>query len=392
MSEHSAVLNESSQANYLSNLTNLTNLGPLSHPSRLTKLNGEETIENEAINQRNEMKNSDSEQPTKLNAMTKNLFTVDSLLKSAGNHGNCADGKRHEHAGEQAKEEKTSSDGQQFDEEKSMKSDSEELNVDKEDDDESFSDQNGDNRFAKHSESNQQADRSQPPSSSPIKNDFKSIEELYKSSLIQSNQLNGQSNQAPNQFGGKPPNNSPLLPSPSSAFLSNLSFPNHNPHFQALLASHLAPYSAFNAAFNSNPLYLNNLIHQGNLENAAACQQAAQQQAVAAAAASQHPLQQSSRLSPMVPKPPGPPSSGYSAVLEDNLRQALLAAQSNSVNPDTTTSKHGHSLNLISSSFNNHSGAFLLINNHERRFAFSAVAFSVVAFSTVAGWLIRHFS
>lgn len=367
MSEHSSVLNESSQANYLSNLTNLTDLSTLSHPSRLTKLNGEETIENEAINQRNEMKNSDSEQPTKLNAMTKNLFTVDSLLKSAGNHNSCAptESKRqhdltNDERSEPAKEEQTSLDGQQFDEENSMKSDSEELNVDKEEDNESFSDQNGDNQFAKHSESDQQADRrsNQAPNSSPIKNDFKSIEELYKSSLIgHSNQLNGQASQAHHQFNSKPASNcSPLLPSPSSAFLSNLSFPNHNPHFQALLASHLAPYSAFNAAFNSSPLYLNNLIHQGNLENAAACQQA-QQQAAATAASSQHPLQQSAtRLSPLVSKPPCPPSSGYSAVLEDNLRQALLAAQSNSINPDTTTSKHGHSLNLISSSFNNHSG------------------------------------
>ena len=236
-----------------------------------------------------------------------------------------------------------------------MKSDSEELNVDKEEDDEC--DANGDSRFGSAKmHSNQQADgRLNQQNSSPIKGDFKSIEELYKSSLIgHSNHLNGQPAQAQNQFASKPTNNSLL---PSSPFLSNLSFPNHNPHFQALLASHLAPYSAFN--FNSNSLYLNNLIHQGNLDNAAAaaaaCQQA--QQAQQATASSQHLLQSSaSKLS--LPSPACPPPSGYSTVLEDNLRQALLAAQSNPANPDTTTTtpKPGHSLNLISSSFNNHSG------------------------------------
>lgn len=332
------------------------------------------------------MKNSDSGQPTKLNnklnnnnQMTKNLFTVDSLLKSAGTQNSCESAERNDLSNEKredaAKEDETLVD--EFDEEKSMRSDSEELNVDKEEDDESLGDPNCDNQFARQSEADQQADRRLNQqriqnSSPPFKNNFKSIEELYKSSLIShSNQLNGQANQAHNQahnqvpnqqqFNNKPATNNSLLPSPSSAFLSNLSFSNHNPHFQALLASHLTPYSAFNAAFNSNPLYLNNLIHhQGNLDNAAACQAGQQQAQQQTAALNQHPLQQSSSASsPLLPKPAGPTSSGYSAVLEDNLRQALLAAQSNPVNPDNTTSKQGHSLNLISSSFNNHSGWWL---------------------------------
>lgn len=307
MSENSLILNESSQANYLTNL------------NRLTKLNSQET--NQVINQKNEMNHSDQTK-LKANQMTKNLFTVDSLLKGENNRNGESnndlkndfinDDSQNDHKLADETEDEIIDD-QQFDDEKSLKSDSEELNVDRE--------ENSSNELIDVNYSNNQLDQQldqqlNQQNSSLNQNNFKSIEELYKSSIANQTSSNNQSITT----------NSLL---PSSSFLSNLPFSNHNPHFQALLASHLAPYTtAFNAAFNSNSFYLNNLLHQTKLDNV-----------------SQQVTNQSSGLSLTKAQPPS--SYSTTTVLEDNLRQALLAAQSNSVNNQET--KHGHSLNLISS-------------------------------------------
>lgn len=330
MSEKSLILNESSQANYLNNLNRLTS-------SLMNDRNGQ-TIEDDAINQRNETNN----EQTKLT--TKHLFTVDSLLKSgnslssSSNSTGSPDSKpnskddlklettdRHDSTNPPDSTRTTDrpvEDDAQRNE--CSKSDSEELNVDKDDsmDAESIAE-------SLNESSNQPNDKHVQPTI--VKNSFHSIKELYKT-INQTDLYGGSCNQP---ITNSSSSINPMLNTPSSSFLSNLPFANHDSHFQALLASHLAPYtSAFNAAFNqTNSLYLNNLIHQ-----TPSCQQST---------SNPHSLQQQQQQQQSTTSPSS--LSACPTVLEDNLRQALLAAQSNSVNKPDTTPKHaGHSLNFIS--------------------------------------------
>lgn len=344
MSENNlSVLNESSQINYLNNLNQFSDLN------------------NKKVDEDEMKKDLDK---TKLNnEFSKNLFTVDSLLKSENHQttnedhdkdvkNECKNNLENNHDEMDTRDDEPIDNEDQVDDSTKSEQD-EELNVDRDDQD--------DQHLIERQKSSCQTDQSDEQINQ-IKNDYKSIEELYKSSNSIDLFNNNQSINANNQ-----------LHNPST-FLSQLPFSNHNPHFQALI-THLAPYtSALNAAYFNN---LNNLIHPSSSFDTSGLNPSTVNTACQQTPTSTNSLQSTSsstsKLSPSslnsLPACSLPTSFNANAntSLEDNLRQALLAAQSTTVNTETVSStlKHGHSLNLISL---NNSSKYQLILIRERFF------------------------